>query len=310
MELPWNELIENMPVGFAYRRVVRDQDGKMVDSVFLLVNKAYEEITGLKREDLLGKTRLEAVPAIREDSIPWARIFEEVVEGQKSQTFEQFSRVMGRTFHVTAFPVSKDAFATVFFDISEMTALRIRMQEKQQELEELNLALYKESITDPGTKLFNRRYILELLNKEVARAERNRHPLSIALVDIDFFKRINDTYGHLAGDEVLEQFSRRLQQWIREMDFVGRYGGEEFLLIFPETTGYKAARVLERIRWQMESVPFVLDGQEVKITFSAGVAGYAGEAVHQFLLRMDGCLYRAKDQGRNRVLCSMCDKEA
>lgn len=309
MRLPWEAIIEDMPVGFAYRSVIRDENGKVVDYVYLLVNKAYEEITGLKRNDLLQHTASEAIPHIEEDTIPWLKIFSEVVDRQETKTFERYSRILGRTFHVTAFPVSHDEIATVFIDISEMSALRERMQEKQRELEELNLALYKESITDPGTKLFNRRYILELLNKEVARADRHRHPLSMALLDIDYFKRVNDTYGHQAGDEVLAQFSKRLQQWTREMDFVGRYGGEEFLLIFPETTAEKATRVLERIRWQMESIPFEVNGSNLQITFSAGVASYEGEAIHQLLLRVDGCLYMAKDSGRNRVLCSKGRKE-
>lgn len=309
MILPWEALIENMPIGFAYRKVLRDANGEVVDYVFLLVNQAYEEITGLKRRDLINKKATEAIPHIEEDTIPWIQIYAKVVEEQKSQTFERYSRVLKRTFHVTAFPVSGDEFATVFLDISEMTALRERMQEKQRELEELNLALYKESITDPGTKLFNRRYILELLHKEVARAERHRHPLSVALVDIDYFKRVNDTYGHQAGDRILEQFSNRLQQWLREMDFLGRYGGEEFLLIFPETTVAEASRVLERIRWQMEEIPFQLEGTDLKITFSAGVAGYEGEAIHEFILRVDGSLYLAKNAGRNRVHCSKEKKE-
>ena len=309
MMLPWEVLIENMPVGFAYRKVLRDESGKVVDYVFLLVNSAYEEITGLKGEDLLNKRATEAIPHIEEDTIPWIQIYTKVVETQEPQTFERYSQVLHRTFHVTAFPVSGDEFATVFLDISEMTALRERMQEKQRELEALNLALYKESITDPGTKLFNRRYILELLRKELARAERYREPLSIALLDIDYFKRVNDTYGHQAGDQILEQFSKRLRQWLRDMDFVGRYGGEEFLLIFPETTGAKASRVLERIRWQMESIPFQINDSSLQITFSAGVAEYHGEAIHEFLLRCDGSLYHAKDTGRNRVLCAEEIKE-
>lgn len=309
MKLPWEVLIENMPVGFAYRKVMRDESDQVVDYVFLLVNRAYEEITGLNRENLLNIRATKAIPHIEEDTIPWIQIYSKVVETQKPQTFERYSQVLNRTFHVTAFPVEGDEFATVFLDISEMTELRERMQEKQRELEDLNLALYKESITDPGTKLFNRRYILELLHKEVARAERYRESLSIALVDIDYFKRVNDTYGHQAGDQILEQFSKRLRQWVREMDFVGRYGGEEFLLIFPQTSAEKASRVLERIRWQMESIPFQLDETNLQITFSGGVAEYHGEAIHEFLLRCDGCLYRAKDAGRNRILRSEEKKE-
>lgn len=309
MGLPWEVMIENMPVGFAYRRVVRDQNGQVVDYVFLLTNHAYEKITGLNREDLIGKSSGEAIPHIREDSIPWIKIYSEVVDRQEARTFERYSRVLHRTFHVTAFPVSEDEFATIFIDISEMTALRERMKEKQFELEELNLALYKESITDPGTKLFNRRYILELLSKEVSRTERNKKPLSVALLDIDFFKRVNDTYGHQAGDYVLEQFSTRLQQWTREMDYVGRYGGEEFLLIFPETDLEIASQVLDRIRWQMESLPFQIGEVNLQITFSAGVAVYQGEAIHQLLMRVDERLYAAKDSGRNQVIWVEKEKE-
>jgi diguanylate cyclase (GGDEF)-like protein len=302
MGLPWEVMIENMPVGFAYRRAVRDQNGQVVDYVFLLINQAYEEITGLNRDDLIGKFSEDAIPNILSDSIPWLKIFTEVVEFQQTRTFEQYSRVLNRTFHVTAFPVFQDEFATIFIDTTEMSELRERMNEKQRELEELNVTLYKESITDPGTKLFNRRYILELLSKEVSRADRNKKPFSIALLDIDFFKRVNDTYGHQAGDTVLEQFSKRLQQWTREMDYVGRYGGEEFLLIFPETGSEVAVQVLERIRWQMESLPFQLETEKLQITFSAGIAVYQGGTIHQILSQVDERLYAAKEAGRNRVV--------
>ena len=302
MGLPWEVMIENMPVGFVYRRAVRDQSGQVVDSVFLLVNHAYEEITGLNRENLIGKCSELAIPDIKTDSIPWIKIFTEVVDLQQVRIFERYSCVLNRTFHVTAFPVFKDEFATIFIDTTEMSKLREHMKEKQRELEELNLTLYKESITDPGTKLFNRRYILELLSKEVSRADRNKKPFSIALLDIDFFKRVNDTYGHQAGDSVLEQFSKRLQQWTREMDYVGRYGGEEFLLIFPETGAKVSIQVLERIRWQMESLPFQLGKANLQITFSAGIAVYQGEAIHQILMRVDKGLYAAKKAGRNQVV--------
>ncbi|BES66257.1 hypothetical protein SANA_26960 [Gottschalkiaceae bacterium SANA] len=302
MGLLWEVMIENMPVGFAYRRAVRDLNGQVVDYVFLMVNQAYEEITGLNRDDLIGKHSDDAIPNILSDSIPWLEIYTEVVEFQQTRTFEQYSRVLKRTFHVTAFPVFQDEFATIFIDMTEMSDLREQMNEKQRELEELNVTLYKESITDPGTKLFNRRYIMDLLSKEVSRADRNKKSFSIALLDIDFFKRVNDTYGHQAGDSVLEQFSKRLQQWTRDMDYVGRYGGEEFLLIFPETELETAVQVLERIRWQMESIPFQMETDNLKITFSAGIAVYQGGTIHQILSQVDERLYAAKEAGRNQVV--------
>ena len=138
------------------------------------------------------------------------------------------------------------------------------------------------------------------------RAAAGNIPLSVIAVDIDHFKQVNDKYGHEAGDRVLQQFAERIQENVRPKDIVCRPGGEEFLVIMPETTGELAGRAAERIRRSIAADRFALDGNGndvIEVTVSAGVAAYQGEqdTVADILRRADAALYRAKTSGRNRV---------
>jgi diguanylate cyclase (GGDEF)-like protein len=155
---------------------------------------------------------------------------------------------------------------------------------------------------DELTGSFNRRCIMRMLDDEIARAHRTKMPFSVALIDLDWFKRINDAYGHPTGDEVLRTFAITIFANIRNMDRFGRYGGEEFLLILPETPHDAAARILDRQREIIADLDWSAFSPGMRVTISAGIATLApDEAPDALLARADSALYAAKARGRNRV---------
>jgi len=162
----------------------------------------------------------------------------------------------------------------------------------------------KESaVTDALTGMHNRHYLHEISENLLSHAKRSNKPLSLAIFDIDFFKKINDKYGHLAGDKVLKSFASLLMRRMRKSDIVVRYGGEEFIAIFPDTDQKRAFIAVESIRNLVKDMSIVLDnGQYVKITISAGIAEYNGnETLDKLIERADKYLYLAKERGRNRT---------
>jgi diguanylate cyclase len=160
----------------------------------------------------------------------------------------------------------------------------------------------QKALTDPLTGLPNRAAWDERQELEVARWQRYGGELLMAVLDIDFFKRINDNYGHLAGDKVLKIIATELAKRLRKTDFIARFGGEEFVLLIPGTPLEGAQQLLETLRTAIESCPFHFKGERVTITLSAGVSAFAaGERAEQVFERADQALYRAKRSGRNRI---------
>ncbi|WP_417531549.1 diguanylate cyclase [Marinobacter lipolyticus] len=162
------------------------------------------------------------------------------------------------------------------------------------------------ALTDLLTQLPNREAWQERLGFEYSRWQRYRHPVTIAVLDIDLFKRVNDSYGHKAGDRVLQMVARECQQRLRTTDFISRFGGEEFVLLLPETPAEDAKRVLDDLRGHIAALPFHFQGEPVTITFSAGVATLEdGDTEETLFDRADKALYAAKDAGRNQVRLSV-----
>ena len=158
------------------------------------------------------------------------------------------------------------------------------------------------ALTDGLTNLSNRKHLDALLGEEVARARRHSRALSVLMIDVDHFKQINDAYGHIGGDYVLKRVGSMLKQRLRPGDKVGRYGGEEFCVILPETGKAEAAYLAESLRAMLAREKFVEDGKAIAVTVSIGVAALQGESHHTELYRAaDQRLYRAKQRGRNRV---------
>lgn len=178
-------------------------------------------------------------------------------------------------------------------------ALDKLVAEKTACLQAANQSLQKIAITDDLTGLYNRGYLLKKLAEKINTVDREGGDLSIVLMDLDNFKWINDTFGHDFGDKVLEQVSATLKSCLREKDLVGRYGGEEFLVILPDTHLKKAQMVAQRIRERIQSYRWEYAG--IRITISGGLVQYAGESAKSLLKRADELLYQAKDRGRNRM---------
>ena len=174
-------------------------------------------------------------------------------------------------------------------------------QEKDIQIQKLVNELRNLSIQDSLTGLANRRYFTRAFEEEVARALRQDIPLSIIFLDIDFFKKVNDTHGHRMGDTVLKEISHYIQRTCRPFDTIARWGGEEFIILLPENNEIEATACAERIRRGIaagasKAIPF-------PITISAGVTQYnAGDTLEKFTERADQALYKAKENGRNRVV--------
>lgn len=138
---------------------------------------------------------------------------------------------------------------------------------------------------------------------EIRRCQRHHRPISVALADIDNFKKINDTYGHAAGDEVLRQFAHTLQQGLRETDLLGRYGGEEFAFVFPETAPEEARRLADRLLEHLRTLTIPLgNGQNATVTLSIGIACADERNLEAALKHADDALYQAKAQGRDQTV--------
>lgn len=191
-------------------------------------------------------------------------------------------------------------------DVAErLQGLVKRVAEMEQEAQQFREHIEEQrqkSLLDPLTGLPNRAAWSERLDLEVARRQRYGGQLLLAVLDVDHFKRINDGYGHLAGDRVLKIIAGELSKRLRKTDFIARFGGEEFVLLIPATPMEGGVQLLETLRAAIEACPFHFKGEPVTITFSAGIAEFRnGEATEVTFERADQALYRAKGSGRNRV---------
>jgi two-component system cell cycle response regulator len=198
-------------------------------------------------------------------------------------------------------------YLTKPFDEGELVArvkVHLKIKYLQDELKNKNAQLRELSGTDELTKINNRRRFMEYFTSEFHRARRYSHSLSFVIFDIDFFKQVNDRMGHLVGDRVLVQVTEVMRSSMRACDIIGRYGGEEFTLLLPETGMRSAFPFAERIRQQIQQTEFNGGEQTLKLTVSGGIAGYPEqkpESVDDLLRKADEALYRAKANGRNRI---------
>ena len=190
----------------------------------------------------------------------------------------------------------------------ELTRLNHELLKVQKELAQRNSDLERLAYRDTLTGLLNRRSILEKLHEWLHHVRRYKGRLAVAMLDIDHFKQVNDLRGHRVGDTVLAEMAGIMRRSVRQTDFVGRYGGEEFLIVLPRTDAAGAAKMAERVRVAVQGTPMrAMDGPDFSTTVSLGVAEYCDCDDEDSLVgRADAALYRAKELGRNRVELSAC----
>lgn len=188
----------------------------------------------------------------------------------------------------------------------QLQSLVERVHSVESESHRVKVALEEQrhrATHDPLTQLPNREAYNERAHHELQRFNRYQHPLTMAVCDIDFFKKINDTFGHQAGDKVLKVISQSLSSRLRKVDFVARYGGEEFVVLMPETTAEVALQILDKIRDNIASTPFRFKENPVQITLSFGIAGFKeNDTIESVFARADQALYKAKEGGRNQCV--------
>lgn len=198
-------------------------------------------------------------------------------------------------------------YITKPFDTGELVArinVQLKLKNLQDQLKKANELLLTMSNTDHLTGLYNRRFLEEALAREFQRAQRRRNNLSVLILDIDHFKRINDTYGHQRGDSVLCKVASLFRKELRDYDTAARFGGEEFIAVVPEASMTEAATIAERIRKAIERAVFNESGDALKITVSLGLATFPApeiDSAEDLIREADKALYRAKTKGRNRI---------
>ena len=217
--------------------------------------------------------------------------------------------------------LSKEGFARLLQEFTRSTSYlqqsvntsRTELMEIRRKLDRTNdeLKRAKElARTDPLTGLANRRALGEIIVRDIARARRTNDGYSVAILDIDHFKRVNDKHGHAAGDQALVHVATLAKSGVRDTDAVYRYGGEEFVILLPGSRADGAHFVVDRMRVMVEKTPYVFAGEKIKLRFSAGVAELqAGEDAEHVLGRADHALFEAKRAGRNRVNLAVVSPE-
>jgi two-component system cell cycle response regulator len=198
-------------------------------------------------------------------------------------------------------------YITKPFDVEELVArvkVHLKIKNLQDDLKRTNELLLELSNTDHLSGLFNRRYLMEVLEKEVQRSLRKGGNLSLIILDIDHFKKVNDVYGHLQGDIVLQKVAVQLQKELRAYDTAARYGGEEFIAVLPDARLEDAVFVANRVRTSLQATRFSGELSQLSLTASMGVAMFSKQnctTADGFIKLADDALYRAKANGRNRV---------
>ncbi|MGJ0516991.1 MAG: diguanylate cyclase [Methylomicrobium sp.] len=286
-ETRYHSLFNNMLEGFAFCQMLY-HNGQPDDFLYLEVNPAFETLTGLS--DVIGKRATEVVPEIKETNPEVFEIYGCVAAGGPPKKFEIFVLPLNLWFSVSAYHADHQCFVTVIENITERKQLHRNYEHMAQ--------------TDYLTGLANRRHFMQQAETELARTLLYGGALSLLMLDLDSFKQINDSHGHRTGDKVLQTFSRLCRSTLRENDLIGRLGGEEFVVMLPETGVKEAIEVAERLRKITEDGFVMLeDRQPLRFTVSIGIATLNEECLHidALLQRADQALYKAKAKGRNRI---------
>ena len=288
--LQLNQAVEQSPMSV----IITDLDGTIT-----YVNSRFTALTGYTFDDVSGKT----TSILQSGQTPvevYRSLWQTIRSGQVWKGELLNKKKNGSLYW-------EDATISPVLDLSGRMLNFISVNEDITDRKHAQDELQKLAVTDSLTGLFNRRHFFEIAEKEFAKSARYRRPLSVILFDIDFFKDINDTYGHIVGDQTLIQIGRTLHEMGRQTDIAARYGGEEFVILLTETNSEDAEIVAERLKRLMAG-SFIQDGEnKVHFTASFGVTGMSenapSESLDRLISQADQALYEAKRTGRNRVVC-------
>ena len=223
-----------------------------------------------------------------------------------NEIWDKICKQIQEIFPLFDLEVGKDEYIQIIESArAEIAKLSVEMINNSiQQSKELE-TLKQQVIRDSMTQLYNHHHFRQLLQSELARAQRYKRPLSLLFGDIDHFKTINDTFGHLAGDRVIKALATKLRMATRDSDHAARYGGEEFAVILTETTIEDAKMIAERLRSEIESMEITFGDKPISVTLSFGIAGLTDNKkadIDELIGRADKALYKAKEQGRNRCI--------
>jgi diguanylate cyclase (GGDEF)-like protein/PAS domain S-box-containing protein len=291
-EARYQDLYENAPDMYLS---VEPQTGRI-----LQCNRTVLRVTGFAKHDLIGRPVFDLYhPDCLDTARQAMHHFMKIgnVHDVELQICRQDGSRISVSLNVTAV---RDATGNIVQSRSSWRDITERKRLEEQ--------LQQQATTDGLTGIANRRRFIDLATVEIKRSVRLNHPLAMAIMDLDHFKSINDTYGHVIGDQALIALTRICQGNIREIDLLARFGGDEFVVLFPETTAGEAQAVMERLRLALNAQPIDLRGKPVALTISVGIAGLASESMSldTLLDHADHALYQAKDAGRNRVVSGEC----
>ncbi len=286
----------------AVQILVDGKDGRIVDA-----NPAACAFYGYSRSELRGKT-LEEIHIIPSEQIP--EFLEQIQHTASNEPVVLPQRLASeeiRTVEIYSSPIEifeQTLLYSIVHNITERKIAEDALNLRMKQIEELKEELREQAIRDPLTGLFNRRYWNETIDREISRAARTHSPVGLIMLDIDYFKKINDTFGHPAGDQVLQTLGTLLISRLRDADIACRYGGEEFLCLMPGAPLEAALERAEHLRAAFESQQVDFGEAQIKATISLGVAVFPdhGNTSQELLNSADQALYTAKHQGRNCVV--------
>lgn len=295
-----SRLIESMSDAI----LVLDLSNRIVD-----INPAMQDILQLDRSSFLGSPASEVLSS-------WMKNVDQLINGSETRTELRTRSNPTRYFDLRVTPLYDryqrlNGRLLVFRDVTERKQVERklryandRLQSQLIEIGTLQSKLRAQAIRDPLTDLFNRRYLDETLDRELARSAREAYPVCVIMMDIDYFKQVNDTYGHEAGDHILKSLAQALSRQNRRGDFACRYGGEEFVVVMPNITLRTARQRAEQLRASLGSIQVQYGHFQLSTTLSIGIACYPsdGEDRESILRAADRALYGAKKAGRNQVV--------
>lgn len=282
-----NSIINSVPIGFC---ITNDK------GIFEFVNKAYCEMYGYEKEELLGEHFSKVT--VKENTVELIETHDQFLKkGAELKKEWVVKKKNGENFHISAYAakiIGKDGKAKKVTYVSDITEQKI-LEEK---LKEANSKLKKRAIRDSLTGLYNHGEIMERIRTEINRSSHRNSSLTIMMVDIDDFREINNKYGHMFGDKVLQKIALKIKNNIRKMDVAGRIGGDEMLIIFPETTIKEAEKIAERIINSIRKEKI----EGVKVTFSAGLYQHKSEDAKELIAKADKMMYKAKNKRKNEII--------